>query len=629
MNKKSRLRTQKQKKGRRVIVSLLVVAVLAVSGYYLDRHYGLTASLKEVVDNIKNSFSPKGPARGTFYDKNLKQLAVTLERVSIYARTREIDSIEETAAQLGKVLGLDSKKLEAQLKSGVLRLWIAKDISQEQESAVKELKLPGVYLQRDDKRFYPNDAEAARIIGTVDNGIGLSGVEFHYDRLLAGKKIKQLKEKQSLGDTLDLVLTLDLKIQDILESLVHEIAHLAEADKVAAYLLEDGTGEIISGVTFPEFNPNTFVKYSQKKTEDIFLHPLCIPEKFRIFLRDATMMLANGVHGLPPAAWSLVPENKELGGQLRLWEWLGLENQLTTDFFVPTQSDSDAGGRQEPATESTRYFAFVPESAPPLSLLTTFSILLDKGKKVHPFVVKKVLDQKTGAELLLDANEDSSHQEEHWSSDAEKRIRALFHSQARQGAAGTSFFRDSILVRVDQGRRNELLINDWIFVSLPAGSNDLSLLIVIQHKPPGVENKEAMKEKNIEQLVEEKAQRISVLHLIDSSVADVVEPEVRTGNNYQGDKNRPTESSAENRVPVSVEPATGVMPDLKGLSLRKSLRLLQGIHLQLNIQGTGKVIDQKPKPGASLKGKTECVLILERQEKIAPFRVSKGLPEKD
>ena len=67
----------------------------------------------------------------------------------------------------------------------------------------------------------------------------------------------------------------------------------------------------------------------------------------------------------------------------------------------------------------------------------------------------------------------------------------------------------------------------------------------------------------------------------------------------------------------------GVMPDLRGLSLRKSLRLLQGIDVELKIQGTGKVIDQKPRPGTSLKGVKECVLILVKQDEISPEKLSK------
>ena len=611
-----------------MLLSLVILGVLGVVSYQLEQYYGITASLKEVLHNVKITFSKKGPVRGTIYDRNLKQLAVNLERVSVYARTREIDSIEETATNLSEVLGLDKKRLEDQLESGVLRIWIAQDISQEQELAVKNLKLPGVYLQRDEKRYYPNDSQAAYFVGSVENGIGLSGVEFYYDRLLASRKLKQQEEKQQLSNALDLVLTIDLKIQDILESLVQDIIVNEKADKVAAYLLESGTGEIIGGANVPGFNPNNYAKYSKEQTENIFFMPCAIPEKFRFFLRDATMLYAHGVDNVSPPAWSIIPGNEDLGSQLRLWEWLGLEDLPATDFYVETISKKNDISQQKPVVESIINFGFVPEEATPLNLLTTCSILLDGGKKLHPFVVKKILDKKTGVEVLLTEKEERRGKINFWSEAERERVESLFRSQARRGESNTYFFRDSILVTTFHGGRRLLLVNELLFVTIPAGSRDLNMLLVVQRPPLGVHGESAEPEKkSIEQLVEEKAERISVLQQIARSVADVVEPEIGDENNYQGASPFPSELSTIKKVDKE-KIAPGIMPDLRGLSLRKSLRLLQGINVELRIQGTGRIVEQRPQPGASLKGLTECVLILEKQENIAPEKLSKKLPGK-
>ena len=323
MVKKSRLRTQKQKKGRRVILYLVIFLVLGAGVHQLEQYYGITTYLKGALSAIQKTFHQSGFVRGTLYDRNLRQLAVTLERVSVYVKTREIDSIKETATHLSEVLVMDTDRLEDQLESGALRLWIAKDISQQQEISIKNLHLPGVYLQRDEKRSYPNDYKAAHIIGYVENGIGLSGVEYYYDRLLAGRKIKQQEKKQTFSDTPDLVLTIDLKIQDILEDLVRDIGDSEQAEKVTGYLLESGTGEVIGGANLSGFDPNAFAKYSPEQMENMFFVPLCIPSKFRLFLRDATMLRAENMEGVIPTAWSLSPDSADLAGQLRMWEWLG------------------------------------------------------------------------------------------------------------------------------------------------------------------------------------------------------------------------------------------------------------------------------------------------------------------
>ena len=70
------------------------------------------------------------------------------------------------------------------------------------------------------------------------------------------------------------------------------------------------------------------------------------------------------------------------------------------------------------------------------------------------------------------------------------------------------------------------------------------------------------------------------------------------------------------------------MPDLRGQSLRKSLRLLQGIHVKISIQGTGKVVSQKPSPGTTLKEGAECTLILEKGEEITLEKLSKSTIKK-
>ena len=629
MIKKSRLRMQKQKKGRRVILYLLILVVLGFVGHQLEQYYGITTSVREVLHTIKNTFSQQPPVRGTVYDRNLKQLAVTLERVSVYARIREIDSIQEAATHLSKVLGLDSAKLEDQLESGVLRVWIAQDISQEQEVAIKDLQLPGVYLQRDDKRFYPNDLKAAHFIGYVENGIGLSGVEFYYDRLLASRKLKQQEEKQSLSAALDLVLTIDLKIQDILENLVKDIALNEQAEKVMAYLMESGTGEIIGGANLPGFNPNIFAKYSQEQTENMALVPFCMPPKFRLFLRDATMLHAYGLNGVSPSAWSLASDDNNLGHQLRLWEWLGLEESSGTDFHVPIPSEKTAASQQKPVMTSTTYFGFVPESATPLSLLTTYSVLLNEGKKIRPFVVKKIFDEDTGMETQLSAEEQAGRQSDSWTETGGHLIKSLFRSQARQGASGSYFFRDDILLSVDSGDYRQFFINDMVFVTIPAGSNDLNMLVVVQRAPVGMKGHGVKEKKSLEQIVEEKVERISVLQQIAKSVADVVELEVGDEENYQGKNRFTAQYSGIAIIPKGKKTIVRVMPDLKGLSLRKSLRLLQGMSLEINLQGTGRVIDQKPRPGSSLKGITECVLFLETQESVVPWKFSKELLEKD
>ena len=237
-------------------------------------------------------------------------------------------------------------------------------------------------------------------------------------------------------------------------------------------------------------------------------------------------------------------------------------------------------------------------------------------------MVKKIIDKKTGAEVLFAEKKDSDEQSPLWSGFAEERIASLFQAQARHGKSNSSFFSDSILVREDHDGLHRFMVNDLLFVALPAGNNDLHMLLVVQRPPEGVSREETSDKKSVEQLVEDKVERLSVLQQIAKSVADYVEPEIKGDNNYQPLREAVNDLSP--RVEDSTKKITvpGLMPDLRGLSLRKSLRLLQGINVQLKIQGTGRVISQQPRPGTSLKGVSECVLVLMKQENVSPEKFS-------
>ena len=70
-------------------------------------------------------------------------------------------------------------------------------------------------------------------------------------------------------------------------------------------------------------------------------------------------------------------------------------------------------------------------------------------------------------------------------------------------------------------------------------------------------------------------------------------------------------------------PLVTVMPDLRGQSLRKGLRLLQGVQAKIVINGTGRIVSQKPSPGSSLSGVGEVALILEKPEMVTPEVLAK------
>ena len=608
MAKQTRLGAQKQKTGRRVVVFILIVVATSV-GWYLEKEYEIVKYLKEIQTTLTGSLSDINPVRGTVYDRNLKQLAVTMERVSVYVRTREIRSIPETVQLLGSVLSLDKQKLQDQLESGPLRIWIAEDITQKQEVLLKEKKLPGVYLQKNERRFYPNGFHAAHIIGYVENNIGLAGVEYYFDRLLANRKVEQRNTQKSSADLTDLALTIDLKIQVILEDLVNKIGEAYGAVRVASYIMDSRTGEIVAGAQLPGFDPNSFTGYSKKVLENFFLVPLLIPDKFRLFLRDAALLNANKQAGIAYTSWSLSPQDLNLAGQLRLWEKLDLGEKLELDFGSFESETDTWKNREIRVLLPKQIFGLAPEYAKPLNLLTAFAFLLNGGKSVHPFVVKKDAANGTERETL--------------SQDEQYELDRFFGSQSNKRASGTEYFQDEIQVYTSPS--NQMSKYTMMFARIPAGTSELFMLTVVESMLSGPHKKGEKTMIPMEQIVDKRVERISVLQQVAKSVADVVEPELRGDANYPLKKDMVAGYFGEDHNRENISPLLGVMPDLQGLSLRKSLRMLQGIRMKITFRGTGRVVLQTPNPGTPLRNVSECELILERSEDMEFEKISHDL----
>lgn len=621
MTRQSRLRVQKKRKNRRLLVFF---GLLLVFIYQCEHQYDISGQLRGMVSSAQKKFAENALDRGTIYDRNLKQLAVTMERVAVFVRTREVDSIPDTATALASILSLDRDKLRGQLESGVLRLWVAEDINQEQEQAIKNLDLPGVLLQKEEKRYYPNGKQAAHLIGYVEDGIGLSGVEFYYDRLLATRKVQQQEQNKPLSNTQDLVLTIDLKIQKIVEELVARIAENEKAVKVAAYIIESGTGELIAGAQHPGFDPNSFTRYTRRAMENIFFSASFLPDAFRVFLRDSAMLYEQEDSSQAPLPWSLRENASSLGGQVRLWDWLKLGEKAQTDFFATKTSPGAARKKMSRVGLDDVSFGLVPEMTTPISLLAAYSTLLNGKSQRSPFVVKKVLDIETREEVLLNQPGEKTETEESFGGEPLGQVRNLFQSMATRENSSSYFFRDQVLLSTEvKGGENLFTLCDFTFVTIPADDHELNMLVVVQRDPATVEPKSSNRLR-IEEILDERVDRISVLQQISATVADVVEPEQIQSGNFPVRIVRKADHKPDKDKPEMVSIA-GSMPDVVGLSLRKSLRLLEGAPIIINIEGTGRVLKQEPAPGTPLKEDMVCLLTLERYEdmKLEKFSAKK------
>jgi cell division protein FtsI (penicillin-binding protein 3) len=219
------------------------------------------------------------PRRGILYDRNLRELAMTVQVDSIYAVPNEID--DKDKAQDARILAAavhadsaDTQTTEEQiarrLTDGHGFAWIARRVRPDVAARVRALNLKGVYFQKEFERFYPNGEIAAQALGYVgvdDNGLG--GLEQKFDTRLhgtPGRVLTAVDARRHVLGSVDvepepgqsLQLTIDENIQFMAETALEHAIQRTHADNATIVVQDVHNGQILALAIRPTFNPNDF-----------------------------------------------------------------------------------------------------------------------------------------------------------------------------------------------------------------------------------------------------------------------------------------------------------------------------------------------------------------------------------
>ena len=217
--------------------------------------------------------------RGTIYDINMEELAVSARSFSCWVRPsllwrgkddveKEVNAIK-TMEKLSPLLDMSMEDIRELAYKDKVIVRIAKYLDKETADAIKESSLYGVEITEESRRYYPMGAFASQLIGSVtDDNVGLSGLEAYYDSYLSGIRGRWIKNVDAEGnglsfgveryyeeqDGLDLVLSVDSVIQHYVEKSMEEVLAQTKAERVWCLVMDPETAEVMAMAALPEFD---------------------------------------------------------------------------------------------------------------------------------------------------------------------------------------------------------------------------------------------------------------------------------------------------------------------------------------------------------------------------------------
>src|SRR3989440_1115775 len=211
---------------------------------------------------------PLAAKRGIIYDRAGRELAMSVMVDSAFAVPSEVKDLPTAISLITRITGDDYNVVLADCRAHKTFCWVARKADDQTIQRISSLRLQGIHLQKEPKRFYPARDLAAQVLGSVGmEDSGQSGIEHEFDDELRGRPGKMfisvdarrqwfsdVETQPDPGD--NLVLTIDKNIQYIAEKELEQAIHDTQSIAGTVIVENPHTGEILALANQPTFNPN-------------------------------------------------------------------------------------------------------------------------------------------------------------------------------------------------------------------------------------------------------------------------------------------------------------------------------------------------------------------------------------
>lgn len=427
-----------------LIFFLVLFTALASRAFQLQILSG--NDLKSLANRQHTQTLTLQPERGTIFDRNGEKMAATIMADSVCADPSKIDNPRELASRLSEILDVDKAVLQKRLSGTKNFCWLARRIAPEQAELVDVMDVDGIFIVKEPKRYYPSGELAGHLIGFVGlDANGLEGLELRYDHYLKGEPEKLLWTRDAKGKRLypraekpesdqkeyyNLVLTIDSRIQHVVESHLKAAVKDKGAKGGFAVVMDPRTGEILALANELGFDPNRFSEVNpatgkNRAVTDVFdpgstfkpflvaaaLEEKAVKETDRFDCENGSYAVADRVfheanrkrHGMLNIR-DILKYSSNIGS-VKISEQLGKEKfyEYIRKFGFGGKTGIDlpgeAPGLLRPVENWTRVDASTIAfgqgiSVTAIQLITALSSIANQGVLMKPFIVRGLMDQR-------------------------------------------------------------------------------------------------------------------------------------------------------------------------------------------------------------------------------------------
>jgi len=655
----------KSRKWLRFRVVSMIVFFLVLYVALVSRAFQLQVVSGETLGRLADRQHKKSltlyPERRFIFDRNGQKLAATVMADSVYVDPSRVQERRKVASKLSSILGIKRRQVARALSNEGSFRWVARQISPVGAERIRALNLEGVHLVREPKRFYPHREMACHLLGFAGlDSTGLEGVELKYDEYLKGVPKEVVWGRDARGHKIyldddpggivgdrscSLFLTIDSKIQYIVESQLRSAVERTGAKGGSVIVMDPRTGEILAMANGPRFNPNAFSTYPadarrNRAVTDCFdpgsvfkpfivaaaLEEGLVKETDVFNCEDGSYVVGDRViheaqnEKFQELTLSEILKYSSNIGTIKIAEKLGKVrfHRYITMFGFGSRTGIDLPGEspgilRNPGDWQDVDFATMAFgqgiSVTALQLVGAMSAIANGGILMKPHVVRCLVDKK--GEVVREVEPVVLGRV--ISTKTSKRVTSIL-TDVVEGEGGTG--KNARIVNLSvagktgtsqkfdfsSGRYSSKKVEASFIGFFPAEDPQMVILVVLDE--PKIDRWGGVAAAPVFRKVSEQILSCSSGSLEVKDVAATEE---------EGEEAQIIQASTmADMVHHDAKDDESVIPDFEGMSLREALRVAQNRGIALKTAGSGWAMSQNPAPGTPIKGTQPCYVLFDR-----------------